>query len=111
MSALSNRAKYRARHGLEISLRLSLPDRLSFHAAGGLLDRGYAKLGCTSVSRMPRTRGLDQILCLQHGENIQVKLVIVKTKLVLGFAVWLEMDGEAGRYRMGTLTNGTSPSR
>jgi len=54
MSALSNRAKYRARHGLEISLRLSLPDRLSFHAAGGLLDRGYAGLGCTSVSRMPR---------------------------------------------------------
>ena len=80
--ALSNRAKSRARHGLDISLRFSLPDRLSFHAAGDLLDRGYAGLGCTSVSRMPQILGLNQPRCLQHGESLQVKLVIVKEKLV-----------------------------
>jgi hypothetical protein len=39
-------------------------------------------LGCTSVSRMLQTPGLHRALCLQHGENIQVKLVIVKAKLV-----------------------------
>jgi hypothetical protein len=76
------RAEFRARHGLDISLRLSLPDRLSFHAAGDLLDRGYAGLGCTSVSRMLQTPGLHQPCCLQHGESLQVKLVIVNTQLV-----------------------------
>ena len=58
--------------------------------------------------------GPDQVPCLQHGRTIQVKLVIVNTKLVFGFAVeldWMVWIVEAGPYRMGTLTKGTSPSR
>jgi hypothetical protein len=52
LPALSNRAEFRARHGLDISLRFSVAGRLSFHAAWGLLEGGYAGLGCTSVSRL-----------------------------------------------------------
>jgi hypothetical protein len=53
--ALSNRAKFRARHGLEISLRLFRASRLSFHAAGDLQGRGYASLDHASVSREAAT--------------------------------------------------------
>ena len=49
--ALSSRAEFRARHGLDISLRLFRADRLSFHAAGDLQGRGYASLDYASVSR------------------------------------------------------------
>jgi hypothetical protein len=49
---LSKRAEFRARHGLDISLRFSVAGRLSFHAIKGLLDRGYAGSGCASVSRL-----------------------------------------------------------
>ena len=87
LPALSNRAEFRARHGLDISLRFSVAGRLSFHAAWGLLDGGYAGLGCTSVSRLLRR---NVAICCGTGQTLQVILVIVKA-LVLACA--------AGRYR------------
>ena len=72
----------RLRCPLRSLFSLLRPPAICTHAAGDLLDRGYAGLGCTSVSRMPQILGLNQPRCLQHGESLQVKLVIVKEKLV-----------------------------
>ena len=76
LPALSNRTEFRARHGLDISLRFSVAGRLSFHAAWGLLEGGYADLGCTSVSRL-----LHRNAAVGCGtrQTLQVILVIVKT--------------------------------
>ena len=49
--ALSNRAEFRARHGLDISLRLFRAGRLSFHATRDLQGRGYADPDYASVPR------------------------------------------------------------
>ena len=96
MSALSNRAKYRARHGLEISLRLSLPDRLSFHAAGGLLDRGYAGLGYASVSRFATSVAVFcAIESILQVILVNVKKILVKGKLLVTHLEVVVM--EAGR--------------
>jgi hypothetical protein len=76
LPALSNRAEFRARHGLDISLRFSVAGRLSFHAAWGLLEGGYAGLGCTSVSRLLHR---NAAVSCGTGQTLQVILVIVKT--------------------------------
>ncbi len=78
--ALSNRAEFRARHGLDISLRFSVAGRLSFHATRGLLNRGYAGSGCTSVSRLGFV-GMHAMFCGMK-QTLQVILVIVKKTCV-----------------------------
>jgi hypothetical protein len=74
--ALSNRAEFRARHGLDISSRLFLADRLSFHATGDLQDRGYASLDYASVSR----EAAAQYSLRHSGDSLQVILVIVNAR-------------------------------
>jgi hypothetical protein len=100
LPALSNRAEFRARHGLDISLRFSVAGRLSSHAAWGLLDGGYASLGCTSVSRLLHRNAA--IFCGTR-QILQVILVTVKALVLACTTGWYRRDGGSSGGRTNAL--------
>ena len=72
------------------------PNRLSFHATGDLLDRGYAGLGYASVSRFTTSVAVFcAIESILQVILVNVKKILVKKKLLVTHLEVVVM--EAGR--------------